>query len=74
MKQTGVENEAGDNAALFTPTEIFIELVKAISINQLRAKALVYIKRNRAKLKFMDAWIIRHNSEILYNLFQMDLV
>ncbi len=34
-----------DNSALFTPTGIFIEHVKAISINQLPAKASEYIKK-----------------------------
>ena len=39
-----------DNSALFTPSGSFIELVKAISINQLPATALAYIKKNSAKI------------------------
>ncbi|MEO6917237.1 MAG: PepSY-like domain-containing protein [Chitinophagaceae bacterium] len=39
-----------DNSALFTPTGTFIELVKAISINKLPAKALAYIKTNNVKI------------------------
>lgn len=39
-----------DNSALFTPTGTFMELVKAISIKQLPAKALAYIKKNKAKV------------------------
>jgi hypothetical protein len=39
-----------DNSALFTPTGTFIEIVKAISINHLPAKALAYIKTNNVKI------------------------
>jgi hypothetical protein len=39
-----------DNSALFKPTGAFIELVKAISINQLPSKALAYIKTNNEKI------------------------
>lgn len=39
-----------DNSALFTPTGAFIELVKAIAINQLPTKALAYIKTNNVKI------------------------
>ena len=47
-----------DNSALFTPTGTFIELVKAISINKLPAKALAYIKTNRANVKIMEAGLV----------------
>lgn len=57
MKQLGWKSRE-DNAALFTPTRIFIELVKAISINHLPAKALAYIKKNRAKVKIMEAGLV----------------
>ena len=39
-----------DNSALFTPTGSFIEIVKAISINQLPDNALAYIKKNNVKI------------------------
>ena len=47
-----------DNSALFSPTGTFIELVKAISISQLPAKALAYIKKNRANVKIMEAGLV----------------
>ncbi len=47
-----------DNSALFTPTGTFIELVKAIAINQLPAKALAYIKKNRSNVKIMEAGLV----------------
>ena len=47
-----------DNSALFTPTGTFIELVKAISINKLPAKALTYIKKNRANVKITEAGLV----------------
>lgn len=54
-----------DNSALFTPTGTFIELVKAISINQLPAKALAYIKKNRANVKIMEAGLVTDASGIV---------
>ena len=51
-----------DNSALFTPTGTFIELVKAIAINQLPAKALAYIKKNRANVKIMEAGLVNDAS------------
>ncbi len=47
-----------DNSALFTPTGTFIEIVKAISINQLPAKALAYIKKNKPNVKIMEAGLV----------------
>ncbi len=47
-----------DNTALFTPTGTFIELVKAIPINQLPAKALAYIKKNRVHVKITEAGLV----------------
>ena len=40
------------------PKGTFIELVKAIFINQLPAKALAYFKRNRANVKIMEAGLV----------------
>jgi hypothetical protein len=53
-----VENQLEDNPALLTPKGTFIELVKAISINQLPTKALAYFKRNRANVKIMEAGLV----------------
>ncbi len=47
-----------DNSALFTPTASFIELVQAIAVNKLPAKALAYIKTNKATVKVTEAGLV----------------
>ena len=47
-----------DNSAVFTPTASFIELVQAIAINKLPAKALAYIKTNKSSVKVTEAGLV----------------
>ncbi len=47
-----------ENSALFGPTGTFIEIVKSIPTNQLPAKSLAYIKKNKPNTKIDEAGLV----------------